>query len=83
MTLLTVPYFDGVQLPLLRDFGDASANAISSLPIPASDLDPGRAAALACFLALSPNQRLADSRHVHAYYLDVRQHHGMEFGYPE
>lgn len=76
---IAVPYFGGVRVALIDEFWEVRGDALHDLPIRLSDLDPGRAAALGAFLDQGPDRRLRDSRHVHAYYRDVRACHGMEF----
>lgn len=62
---MKIPYFDHADLAY-----DEADNEIS---------DPARAAqALASFLALTPSDRLADSRHIWAYYRDVHETIGGE-----
>lgn len=63
MTNLTVPYFDYADVELLDD---------DSLE------HPDAQTALAAFLALTPQDRLADSRHVYAYYQDFHAAVGGE-----
>ncbi len=58
--MVKIPYFDGAVLE-----HDAANDEIT---------DPARAAAaLAAFLRLGPADRLADSRHLWAYYRDIHQ----------
>ena len=62
MTLLRIPYFDGAEIEL----DDGNAPAIEA------------AAALETFQSLTAADRLADSRHVYAYYQDIREAIGGE-----
>lgn len=65
MTTIKIPYFDNVEVEL--DFDDVAPH--------------NRAAAeavVATFLALTPADRIADSRHVYAYYRDYHYAVGGE-----
>jgi hypothetical protein len=62
--MVKVAYFDNAEIEVLEDDYDPS--------------DPKAVAALAAFLALTPSDRLRDSRHVYAYYQDVREVVGGE-----
>ena len=62
--MVKVPYFDAMEIPLAADHDPAKA---------------GVAAALEAFLSLTPADRLRDTRHVFAYYLDVRDVVGEEW----
>lgn len=61
--MFKVPYFDNAELTTFEDADTSEA---------------GAAAALAAFLALTPADRISDSRHVFAYYKDYHQAVGGE-----
>lgn len=62
---IAIPYFDGAEVDLDVE-GDLTAD------------EPAAAAALAAFLSLTPADRLADTRHVYAYYRDFHEAVGGE-----
>lgn len=61
--MVEVPYFDGAEVAF-EGQGDP--------------LEPGAVAALAAFMALTPADRIADARHVSAYYRDYHEAVGGE-----
>ena len=61
--MVQVPYFDDKDVKL-ADYDPQ---------------DPKSVAALEAFLKLTPDDRLRDTRHVHAYYLEVRDVVGEAF----
>lgn len=65
MSELAIPYFDGREI-----------TCDSTLPRDVTE--PGEKAAWDAFLALGPQDRLADSRHLYAYYSDFRDAVGGE-----
>jgi len=72
--MVQLPYFNNAEVELFDDFDENDLQA---------------AEALATFLALTPADRLKDSRHVFAYYCDFREAVGgedwldAEMGIPE
>ena len=67
---VSVPYFDGAMLKVEKENVRYSANELLS----PSELLPS----LKNFLALSPNNRRSDSRHLFAFYKQTIQDHGEE-----
>lgn len=65
MTTIKIPYFDNVEVKL--DFDAVAPHDMAAAQ-----------AVLATFLALTPADRIADSRHVYAYYRDIHYAVGGE-----
>lgn len=62
--MVKVPYFNEMEIPLSADYDTT---------------EPGVAAALEAFLSLTSADRLKNTRHVFAYYQDVRDVVGEEW----
>ncbi|HEY4199817.1 MAG TPA: hypothetical protein VGM83_04585 [Devosiaceae bacterium] len=72
MPVFRAPYFDNAEVELEEDDEGNEPGAF------APHETPEGAAALRAFLALTPADRMADSRHVFAYYADFREAVGGE-----